>query len=137
VPAIICRVKRPRARVASRVLLAPFLVFATGLAPLHAHEPADDHSSAVVHAHFAPHEFHDEQGPAFDHGAEKVVWLDSAIIHTVPYELASQAANVVGGFDLIVPATSSRLTAVEVAAPAHGPPRLGSQLRAPPASSLI
>jgi len=80
---------RPVARVTSGLVIAPFLVFGSALAPLHAHEPGAGHSHALVHSHFEPHhlESHEPEGAEVEQGAARVIWLESAILHGTAYQI--------------------------------------------------
>src|SRR5690348_15085291 len=121
------RVIRPLARVAAVLVAAPFLAFASAMAPQHVHEAGpgpDGHS--VAHSHFGPHEVtaYQDAGTEIEHDVEHVVWLDSPALHQGGFRLDRQAAcAAVTGVP--VPC-STRWIAVEHddAAPPHGPPRL-------------
>ena len=115
-------------------LAACFLIFGSGLAPLHAHESDIPHSHAVVHSHFEPHHqlAHHDSEPELDHG-DHIVWLDMAVVHALPFQLGAPVAALTPIAD---PVTCSRCWSAIVfddAAPPHGPPRRLASLRGPPA----
>src|SRR5882672_1144640 len=117
------------ARAATFGIVAPFLTFASALAPTHVHEPGPghEHEHAVAHSHFAPHHLeahdHDGEGPEIEQGDEHVVWIDSP----VSFESIHQADLI----PLAVPVTYETVqverhwsvTPFDAAAPLHGPPR--------------
>src|SRR5882724_4488336 len=87
------------ARIAALLLVAPFLTFASALAPQHVHEPGAGHEHAVAHSHFGPHdahvvEGHDANTTEIEHDIERVVWLDSPILHEAPHRTARVAFTI-------------------------------------------
>ena len=127
------RVYRFAARAVAGLVVGPFLALAGALAPVHAHEREADHSHVLIHSHVQTHEaVHDHDGTEVEPGSEHIVWLDSAIIHAVPYQLDPPAALVSDSLELVEsPASWSSIT-FNASAPVHGPPRRGSSLRGPP-----
>jgi hypothetical protein len=130
---------RSLARAAALALLAPFLTFASALAPQHVHEPgsSDDHHPAVAHSHFAPHDHavHHDDATEIEHDDAdgQVVWLDSAILHQPVQRLTPATAALVLCRDVVVdPAPRWSVTAVDDAAPPHGPPKVSLLFRGPP-----
>lgn len=135
---IIRRVRRLVARAIAPFLIAPFLVFASALAPQHVHEPgsSDDRHHAVVHSHFAPHDHagHHDDATEIEHDevGGHVVWLDSAILHQWPQRLAPAATALAISLDILAPVARWSVTAIDESAPPHGPPKLVRSLRGPP-----
>ena len=127
-------VLRPVARVASGIVIAPFLVFGSALAPVHAHEPGAGHSHALVHSHFEPHHFqsHEPKGAEVEQGAERVIWLESAIINQPAYQVDPGPPLISASFKAIPPETSWSSTPFDDVAPVHGPPRRHPSFRGPP-----
>jgi hypothetical protein len=116
-------------------LTVSFLIFGSGMAPLHAHESDVPHSPAVVHSHFEPHHqpaHHDDSEPEIEHG-ERIVWLDVAVVHALPFQLDAPAAELAPVADPVMCSRCWSATAFDDAAPPHGPPREIVSLRAPPA----
>jgi hypothetical protein len=124
--------------VTAALIIAPFLLFGSALAPTHEHQPDGDRSHAVVHSHFEPHPFdsHDSDGPEVDHPVERVIWLDGPIIHQTTYHLSQNAALVAAIFEHVPPSSSWSPTTSDDVAPVHGPPRRDSSLRGPPSARL-
>jgi hypothetical protein len=125
---------RSIARVATVLVIAPFLLAGSALAPLHVHEPGAGHSHALVHSHFEAHHFESDQpeGPEFEQDEARVVWLANTVLHQTTYHLdpglpliAADLANIPD-----VPSWSS--TPSDDVAPAHGPPRRHPSFRGPP-----
>src|SRR5437867_2657549 len=83
-------------RCLAALVAAPFLVFGSGLAPLHAHESDGHHEHAVVHRHFEPHQHvaHDGKTSELDDD-EHVVWLDTALIHASTLQLDAPTAVLI------------------------------------------
>jgi hypothetical protein len=125
---------RPATRKASGLVIAPFLVFGSGLAPLHAHEPGAGHSHALVHNHFEPHhlESHEPEGAEVERGAARVIWLESAILHQTAYQIYPALPLVTASFDAIPPDRFWSATPFDDVAPVHGPPRRHPSFRGPP-----
>jgi hypothetical protein len=128
---------RPAARVASGLVIAPFLLFGSAFAPIHEHQLDGGHSPALVHSHFEPHHLdsaHASEGPEVEQGAERVIWLDSPVIHQTAYHLNLGPSLVAAIFDETPPDSSWSPTTFDDVAPVHGPPRRHSSLRGPPPS---
>ncbi len=124
-------------RVAALVLLAPFLTFASALAPQHVHQAGPGHEHPIAHSHFSPHEvgsaasaLHD--GDEIEADLEHVVWIDSSAIHELPFRVDYAPANFTAPFGLARPATESFARDRYRTAPAHGPPTPVWRLRGPP-----
>jgi len=120
--------------VTATLVIAPFLLFGSALAPTHEHQPDGDRSHAVVHSHFEPHalDSHDSAEPEVDHSDERVIWLDSPIIPQTTYHLSQCAPLVAATFEDVPPSSSWSPTTSDDVAPVHGPPRPNSSLRGPP-----
>jgi hypothetical protein len=131
---------RPAARAAALFLIAPFLTFASALAPQHVHEPGPghDHDLAVAHSHFGPHKIdvHDDDVTEIEHDIEHVVWLDSPILHEAPYRTAPVASAIPVTYEIVPAELHWAVTQIDTAAPAHGPPRSAHRLRSPPRPRL-
>ena len=125
---------RPVARVTSGLVIAPFLVFGSALAPLHAHEPGAGHSHALVHSHFEPHhlESHEPEGAEVEQGAARVIWLESAILHGTAYQIYPPLPLVAARFEAMPPDAFWSATPFDDVAPVHGPPRCHPLFRGPP-----
>ena len=122
------------ARATVPCLAVSFLVFGSGLAPLHAHESDVTHSPAVIHSHFDPHHqvaHHDESKPEIDHG-EHIVWLEMSVVHALPFQLVAPAAVLIRVPDVVSRSRCWSVITFDDSAPPHGPPRSGVALRAPP-----
>jgi len=122
------------ARATVPLLVVPFLVFGSGLAPMHVHESDISHSPALAHSHFEPHHpaaHHDDGKPEIEHG-EHVIWLDMAVVHALPFQLDSPAAVLTRVADAVTRARHWSVITFEDSAPPHGPPRSSVSLRAPP-----
>jgi hypothetical protein len=124
------------ARATAIGVLAPFLTFASALAPTHVHEPEPgEHEHAVAHSHFAPHhlETHEAaEGPELDHADGHVVWLDSAILHESVHQAATIPPAVPVSYDAVQPDRGWAVTPFDDAAPVHGPPKAAVLYRGPP-----
>ena len=127
---------RPVARIASGLIIAPFLLFGSALTPLHVHEPAAGHSHPVVHSHFEPHHFdsHEAEGAEFEQAAERVIWLENAVFHQTAYHANSGLPLLVASFDVPPDVPSWSATPFDEVAPVHGPPRSDLSFRGPPLS---
>jgi hypothetical protein len=121
-------------RGASAIVIAPFLVVVSALAPLHAHEQATEHSHAFVHSHFAPHhlESHEAEDSEFEQGSERVVWLENAILHQPSFETDAPPPLISRTLDAIPLSSSWSPTPFDDVAPVHGPPRRHPSFRGPP-----
>jgi hypothetical protein len=128
------------ARAVAALLVAPFLTFASALAPQHIHEPETGHGHAVAHSHFAPHDFdhhHDDLEIEHDeahHG--QVVWADSPILHEATYRAVSIPPAIPANEASAHVELHWSVTPFDAAAPAHGPPRSAHRLRGPPLPRL-
>jgi len=131
---------RPLAPAAAAFLIAPFLTFASALAPQHIHEPGPghDHDHAVAHSHFGPHDvdLHHDEGTEIEHDVAHVVWADSPILHEAPYRIAPVALALPVSYASVSADMHWTVTPFDAAAPAHGPPRAAHGLRGPPPSRL-
>lgn len=121
-------------RATAVLLVAPFLTFASRLAPQHVHEPGPGHDQAIAHSHFAPHDeaLHQSDTTEIEHDIEHVIWLNSAILHQPIHEathvppvlsLSAQAPRA---------ATQWSVVRCDDAPPAHGPPKRAHFFRGPP-----
>lgn len=122
-------------RGSAAVLLLPFWLFASAIAPLHVHEgDADGHSRVVVHRHFNPHESiaHETDGTEVESG-ERTVWLDASIIQGAAFHLDAPLAVLTRVSEPTQIWTPSWALTFDDGAPAHGPPGSSTALRAPPA----
>jgi hypothetical protein len=135
---------RRLASPAAALVIAPFLTFASALAPQHIHEPepGHGHDHPLAHSHFAPHDadhHHDNSVTEIEHDEAhhgQIVWTNSPILHKTAY----RAANVLPA----IPASNAgvqvelhwSVTPFDAAAPAHGPPRAAHRLRGPPTPRL-
>jgi hypothetical protein len=122
------------ARVASGLVIAPFLLFGSALAPVHEHQSRGEHSHPLVHSHFDVHhlESHEADGPEIEQEGEGIIWLDSPIIHQTGYHLSPDATLATAIFELIPSDSSWSPTPFDDVAPVHGPPRRDTSLRGPP-----
>ena len=128
-------VVRPVARTVAGLVVVPFLALASAVAPAHSHEADGAHRHAVVHSHFDAHDAGTVQGhdrTEVEHDPERVVWLDSALVHALPYQLHPPPALVTDGAEPVGISSSWAVIACDAAAPVHGPPRRASSLRGPP-----
>lgn len=119
------------------LLAASFLVSASGLAPLHAHESAATRSPTVVHSHFEPHHHvaHHADGEPEIEAGDHVVWLEMAAVHALPFQLDAPSVVLTCVTHLVTRSRCWSVIAFDDGAPPHGPPRAGVSLRAPPALS--
>jgi len=131
---------RSVARAVALLVVAPFLTFASALAPQHVHEPGPghEHAHAVAHSHFAPHDHsaahagngieieHDD----LDHG--HIVWLDGSALHESPYRAAPPAPPVPVARETVLAETRWSVTPFDDTAPVHGPPKPSVPFRGPP-----
>ncbi len=129
-------VLRPVARAASGLVIAPFLLFSSVFAPLHAHEPVAGHSHALVHSHVELHhlESHEPDGAEVEPGATHVTWLESAVLHQTTYQVDPGPPLIAPSFAAIPTHTLWSATPFDQATPAHGPPRRHPSFRGPPLS---
>jgi len=130
---------RPAARMASGLVIAPFLLFGSALAPPHIHEPGVGHSHALVHSHFEPHHFESQETESaeFEQGDERVIWLENAILLQAAYHADPGPPLIAPIFDGIPTIRTWSSTPFDDVAPAHGPPRKYPSFRGPPLSRLI
>jgi len=131
---------RPVARVAALFVAAPFLTFASALAPIHVHEPGSghEHEHAVAHSHFSPHHLdthnHDAaEGPEIEHDDEHVIWIDSWILHEGIYKVRPARLVISVSHETVQLERHWSVTPFDDAAPVHGPPRTVPLFRGPPA----
>ena len=124
---------------ASAVVVAPFLTFASALAPQHIHEPGPGHNEqAVAHSHFAPHgtslHHHNDvteiEHDDTDHG--HVVWLDSPILHEAAHQTARVVPAAPVSYAIVAVERHWSVTPFDDAAPVHGPPKRAHLFRGPP-----
>jgi hypothetical protein len=105
------------------LLVAPFLAFASTLAPQHVHEPGapDDHHHAVAHSHFALHDHasHHDDTTEIEHDDTDgpVVWLNSPVLHQSPQRVAPAMSTVAIDSEVVTPAARWSVTAIDDAAP--------------------
>ena len=132
-------------RGAAVLIVAPFLTFASAMAPQHIHEPdpSDNHDHAVAHSHFGQHDIashHAATTTEIEHDtdhSEHVVWVDGAILHQ-PIHQAMQVPPALLICRESTPQTQHwSVLRFDNAAPAHGPPRATHLFRGPPASSQL
>jgi hypothetical protein len=132
-------VNRPWARAAALLVVTPFLAFASALAPQHIHEPGPGHDSdhPVAHSHFGPHavDGHESGGTEIEHDAERVVWLDSPVLHESIYQASPVPAVPAAACDRVPVERRWTVIAFDDAAPVHGPPKLAHLFRGPPPTS--
>jgi hypothetical protein len=116
------------------LVAASFLISASGLAPLHAHESAATHSHAVLHSHFEPHHHvaHHADGEREIEAGDHVVWLETVAVHALPFQFHVPSAVLTRVPDLVARSRCWSVIAFDDSAPPHGPPRAGASLRAPP-----
>jgi hypothetical protein len=119
---------RPIWRTGLGLLLAPWLVLSSVVAPEHVHEADADHS-AVAHRHFAPH---DHDGSEFDHDEGRVLWLDDVALQQAIYQFAVTLGVGPANVGALPNPTSWIVVSTLDGAPPHGPPRSASSLRGPP-----
>jgi hypothetical protein len=133
-------------RVAALFVAAPFLTFASALAPIHVHEPrpGHEHEHAVAHSHFSPHhlEAHDHdaaEGPEIEHDDEHVIWIDGAILHEGIYQVRPALPVIPVRHETVQLERHWSVTPFDEAAPLHGPPKPVPLFRGPPlfSSALI
>jgi hypothetical protein len=130
------------ARTAAIGIVAPFLTFASALAPAHVHEPGPghEHEPAVAHSHFAPHHLevhaHDalegDEAPEIEHDDEHVVWIDSPILHETIYDANPIAPAIPVSYEIVQLERHWSVTPFDDAAPVHGPPKSLPLFRGPP-----
>jgi hypothetical protein len=134
---------RPLAPAAAAFLIAPFLTFASALAPQHIHEPdSHAHGHAVAHSHFAPHDVvaHHRDDLEIEHDDAhhgQVVWANSPILHETTYRAVSIPPAIPADYASVHVELHRSVTPFDAAALAHGPPRSARRLRGPPPSRLI
>jgi hypothetical protein len=137
------RVIRVAGRATALLIAAPFLTFASSLAPTHVHEPGPwhEHEHAIAHSHFAPHhvEEHNQLGRSgqpdveIDHDDEQVVWVDSPILHEAIYTANPIPPAIPVSYETVQNARHWSVTPFDDAAPVHGPPKPVPLFRGPPA----
>ena len=121
-------------RAIALLLVAPFLTFASALAPQHVHENGHDH--AIAHSHFDPHhlDVHSADDLEIEHDIDHIVWLDSPILHQTPYHAAPAPLAVPVSYDIVHIEPRWSVTTFDDAARVHGPPRNTPLFRGPPPS---
>jgi hypothetical protein len=127
-------VNRLARRIAAFLLAAPFLTFASALAPEHVHEAGPGHDHALAHSHFGPHELesHAFDATEIEHDIDHVVWLDSAFLHQMPYRAAPIPIVLPAGGEIVPAEMHWSVTPSDDVAPVHGPPKCAQRLRGPP-----
>jgi hypothetical protein len=123
-------------RAIALLLVAPFLTFASALAPQHVHEGGHDHAHVIAHSHFDPHhlDVHNADDLEIEHDIEHIVWLDSPILHQTQYRTASLPLAIPVSYEAVPVAPGWSVTPFEHAARVHGPPRNTPLFRGPPPS---
>ena len=126
------------ARGAALLVVAPFLAFASSLAPQHIHEPGLGHDldHVVAHSHFGPHaaEAHHANPTEIEHDDDHVVWLDSSILNEHLFRASPVPLAVVSLVTAVTVERQWSSIPAEDIAPAHGPPKPAHRLRGPPLS---
>jgi hypothetical protein len=129
------------ARAATFGVVAPFLTFASALAPAHIHEPGPghEHEHAVAHSHFAPHHPDEHgheagEGPEVEHDDGHVVWIDSPTAYESIHPSAPPPLSVPVTDEPVHIERHWSVTPFDAATPLHGPPKPASPLRGPPPS---
>jgi hypothetical protein len=123
------------ARATALFLVAPFLTFASTLAPQHIHEAGPDHDHAITHSHFAPHDvsLHHTETTEIEHDdAEHVVWLDSAMLHQSIHKATHVPPALPVCYETVPGTNQWSVFRFDNPARAHGPPKSSSCLRGPP-----
>jgi hypothetical protein len=133
------RVIRVAARATALLVAAPFLTFASALAPTHVHRPGPGHEHASAHSHFAPHQLEHahtalqgDEGPEIEHDDEQVVWVDSPILHEAIYSANPTPPAIPVSYETVQIARHWSVTPFDDAAPVHGPPTPVALFRGPP-----
>jgi hypothetical protein len=136
------RVIRVAGRATALLIAAPFLTFASSLAPTHVHEPGPghEHEHAIAHSHFAPHQLEahahaalrGDEGPEIEHDDEQVVWADSPILHEAIYSANPIPPATPVSYETVQVARHWSVTPFDDAAPVHGPPKPVPLFRGPP-----
>jgi hypothetical protein len=126
-------------RAVALFLVAPFLTFASALAPQHVHGPGGghDHGHAVVHSHFRPHEMGVLQGEdvtEVEPDIGRVVWLDGSITYEALYHAAPAPPAIPFSYEIVPAELHWSAIAFDEAAPPHGPPKTVLRFRGPPPS---
>ena len=127
-------VNRLARRIAALLLAAPFLTFASALAPEHVHETGAGHDHAFAHSHFSPHELehHELDATEIEHNVDHVVWLDSPFLHQAPYRAAAIPIVLPAAGEIVPAEMHWSVTPFDDAAPVHGPPERAHLRRGPP-----
>jgi hypothetical protein len=125
---------RPVARAAALLLVAPFLAFASALAPEHVHDAGAGHDH-VTHRHTGLHavDTHNADTTEIEHDVEHIVWLVGGILHEAPYRAAQPPPAIPARNEVVAATLHWSFTRFDDAAPAHGPPKRLELLRGPPA----
>jgi hypothetical protein len=116
------------------LLIAPFLTFASALAPQHIHEAGPGHDHAVAHSHFAPHDatLHESDTTEIEHDIDQIVWFDSVMLHQPIHEAMHVPPVLPVSYETAPPVRRWSVLRFDHAAPPHGPPKRSSFLRGPP-----
>ena len=126
-------------RITALLLVAPFLTFASALAPKHIHESGHGHDHATAHSHFAPHHvsLHETETTEIEHDdTEHVVWLDAAMMHQSVHKATHVPPALPVSFETVPPSDQWSVLRFDYAPPPHGPPKRPSCLRGPPLPRL-
>ena len=111
------------------------LLFASALAPEHAHHVTDGHEHPLLHSHFEPHRLaihdHDATEVAQD-SDEDVLWIGNVALDRAPYHLSAPIAVLEDVSPVITLPQSWCPIARDEGASAHGPPRHPARYRGPP-----
>jgi hypothetical protein len=123
-------------RLTALVLVAPFLTFASAMAPPHVHEAGPDHDHAIAHSHFAPHDTaqHDAETAEIEHDIEHIVWLDSAFVHQPIHNATHASPAIRAAYETVRADCQWSVVRFDHAAPPHGPPKNPNALRGPPSA---
>ena len=111
------------------LVLAPWLVLSSVVAPEHVHQADAHHSNPIAHRHFAPH---DHDGSEVSHGEGRVLWLADLAVQQGTYQFAVTLGVVPTCYDALPNPTSWIVASTLDTAPPHGPPRTATSLRGPP-----
>lgn len=124
------------ARGTAVFLVLPVLAFASALAPQHVHEPGPEHTHAIVHSHFSPHEHAvrpTDTVTEIEHDVEQVVYIDGSFVHVAAFRIAPALSALPLEQGAIRFAPRWTATPSDDVAPAHGPPKHSVVFRGPPA----
>ena len=106
-------------------------------APEHLHERDEDHPTATIHRHLAPHgdDHAQSERSRFDHGDDHVVWLTAACVETAVYNVSHLLVALAPAPTILAPTDRWTAVVLDYVAPPHGPPRRSPLGRAPPHSA--